>query len=50
MRELGRKAGLNIATISNIESKSKSVSPKTAKAICGALAVPFEKIFTIIDI
>lgn len=47
MRELGRQAGLNIGTISKIESKSSPVSPKTAKQICDVLQISFDDVFTV---
>jgi len=47
MRSLGKKAGLNGATISNLEKKARSVSPKTAKAICDALDLSFDLLFSI---
>ena len=47
MRELSRLAGINIATVSNIESKSKPVTPKTATRICDVLKVPFDDLFKV---
>ena len=49
MRELARRAGLNIGTISNIESKNKNIAPKTAKLICDVLEANFDDLFEIVE-
>jgi len=48
MRSLAAKARIHYATISNLERPGHNVSPSTAKALCDALDVPFDEIFTII--
>lgn len=48
MRGLARETGLNIGTISNIESKEKTVFPENAKKICEILDKPMEELFTFV--
>ena len=45
-RALAIKASLNAATVAGIEKTGRPVVPSTAKAICDALNVPFEMLFT----
>lgn len=45
MRGLAQKAGLNIGTISKIESRKQSVTPKTAKSICEVLGKDLKDLF-----
>lgn len=45
-RALAIKASLNAATVAGIEKTGRPVAPSTAKAICDALNVPFEALFT----
>ena len=47
MRELSRKADLNIATISKIESRRDSVLPSTARRIADTLGKDMEELFTV---
>ncbi|PWL85903.1 MAG: XRE family transcriptional regulator [Oscillospiraceae bacterium] len=47
MRELARRAGINIGTVSRLESSRQSVTPKTAKAICDALNRNLNDLFLI---
>lgn len=47
MRQLAVSAGVNVGTISCIESKPKSVTPQTAKRVCDALGVRMEDVFEI---
>lgn len=47
MRALALKAGLNAATVCNMEKCSREVSPRTAKAVCDALELPFDQLFDI---
>jgi DNA-binding XRE family transcriptional regulator len=49
LRALGEKAGINYATIANVERKKESPYPSTAKAICDALGKSFEDLFIICD-
>ena len=45
-RALAIKASLNVSTVSGIEKTGHAVAPATAKAICDALDVPFEALFS----
>lgn len=47
--ELAYKIGVNHSVIVRAE-QSKGVSPKTSKAICDFLGVPFDSIFNIVEI
>lgn len=46
-RALAIKASLNASTVAGIEKNGHPVAPATAKAICDALDVPFEALFTL---
>lgn len=46
-RALALKASLNVSTAAGIERTGHSVAPATAKAVCDALNVPFEMLFTV---
>lgn len=45
LRVLGDIAGLNYATISNLENGKCSPYPATAKAVCEALKMNFDDLF-----
>ena len=47
MRQLAAKSSVNVATISIIESRPKSVTPGTAKRVCDALGVDMSELFEI---
>lgn len=47
MRELARKAGVNIGTISKIESGPNTVTPRTAKAVSLSLGKSIDDLFTV---
>lgn len=45
LRVLGEMAGINYATISNLERGKGSPYPATAKAVCDALKMNFDDLF-----
>lgn len=45
LRVLGKMAGVNYATISNLENGKGSPYPATAKAVCDALKMKFDDLF-----
>lgn len=47
IRRLAKLANVNPATIFRMEKGVTNPNPATAKAICDALSVDFDKIFTI---
>ena len=47
IRSLAKNAGLNSATVWKVERGAVNPNPATARALCSALEVEFDSIFTI---